>query len=455
MVAVFFGGSIFVHELGHFLSARRRGLIVERFSIGFGPKIVSWKGKDGVEYRLSWLPLGGYVSLPQLADMREIEGTPDDHARRMPAPGYATKMIVFGAGAFFNILFALALACILWGVGIPSSSEQTSTRIGYVVDELQRADGTLVTSPARAAGLKVGDTIRAIDGQAVETWSDIMQTLVTGSGRSDDGRREAIFTIERDGQVSHITVHPELSGDDKIRKVGIAPGYELIVHDVKPDTLGAAAGFNAQDRILALDDTVVLHGQTYVEYLAAHRDREVKARVKRGDSIEVLTIPARPEARHGSDLGLALTTDATLLYPTPFKQIGDTVATTYRTLASLLNPGSDIGISKLSGPVGIARVFHMAAQADIRHVLWFTILVNVNLAIMNLLPIPVLDGGHMAFATLAKLRGRDLPAEFIGATQRAFIVLLLSMMVYVTFFDVRRWSRDASADRAAEEAPAK
>ncbi len=450
MVAVFFGGSIFIHELGHFLAARRRGLIVERFSIGFGPKIFSWKGKDGVEYRLSWLPLGGYVSLPQLADMRAIEGTPDANVKSLPPPNYATKMIVFGAGAFFNILFALALACIIWGVGLPTSADQTSTRIGYIVDKITLSDGTSVQSPATEAGFIVGDTILAIDGHEVETWSEILQTLVTGAGRTGDGRREAIFTIERDGRVFDVAVHPQLSGDDKVRKVGIAPGYELIIDSLAPGSLAAAAGFQLNDRLVFLDDTPILHTQTYVEHLNAHPARDVLAVVKRDDSTVTLTIPARADAARAFDIGLGFTTDSTLTYPTPFKQVGDTVVTTYRTFASLLNPHSDVGISKLSGPVGIARIFHMAAQADIRYVLWFTILVNVNLAIMNLLPIPVLDGGHMVFATIDRIRRRALSAEFIARTQGAFMVLLLSMMLYVTFFDVRRWTRDSAAGRAEQ-----
>jgi regulator of sigma E protease len=455
MVAVFFGGSIFVHELGHFLAARRRGVVVERFSIGFGPKIFSWKGKDGVEYRLSWLPLGGYVSLPQLADMRAIEGTPDADLQRLPQPGYATKMIVFGAGAFFNVLFALALACIIWGVGLPTTADQTSTQIGYIVDEIKLPDGKTVKSPAAEAGFIVGDTIKAIDGHAVETWSDILQTLVTGAGRTDDGRREAIFKIERDGRIFDIRVHPQLSGEDKVRKVGIAPGYELIVDRIAPKSVGSTAGFQLQDRLVRLDDTPILHAQTYIEYLKNNPDREVVAIVKRGTSSVKLTIPARTTLEQAFDIGLDFTTDSTLTYPTPLKQVGDTIVTTYRTFASLLNPRSDIGISKLSGPVGIARVFHLAAQVDIRYVLWFTILVNVNLAIMNLLPIPVLDGGHMVFATIAKLRGRALPAEFIAKTQGAFMVLLFSMMLYVSFFDVRRWSRDAATERTEQTTPAK
>ena len=107
-----------------------------------------------------------------------------------------------------------------------------------------------------------------------------------------------------------------------------------------------------------------------------------------------------------------------------FAQITDNVKMTFRTLGSLLNRDSDIGISKLSGPIGIARVFHITAQTDIRYVLWFTIIVNVNLAIFNLLPLPVLDGGHMLFATIGKLRGKALPAGFIQAAQTVFVAVV-------------------------------
>jgi regulator of sigma E protease len=130
------------------------------------------------------------------------------------------------------------------------------------------------------------------------------------------------------------------------------------------------------------------------------------------------------------------------------------VVMTFRTLGSLINPQSDIGLSKVAGPVGIVRIFHSAAEAGIRAVLMFTILVNINLAIFNLLPIPVLDGGQMLFATIARLRGRALPANFIMATQSTFILLLFSMIIYVSFFDVRRVVRDVQANRAETAAPA-
>ena len=124
LVVLFFGASIFVHEYGHYLAARWRKLRIERFSIGFGPRIFGWKDKSGVDWRVSLFPLGGYVALPQLADMRGVEGTPSEEAGRLPPLSYADKMIVAGAGAFFNILFALLLGTVGARIGdrdVPSA----------------------------------------------------------------------------------------------------------------------------------------------------------------------------------------------------------------------------------------------------------------------------------------------------------------------------------------------
>jgi len=121
----------------------------------------------------------------------------------------------------------------------------------------------------------------------------------------------------------------------------------------------------------------------------------------------------------------------------------------------LINPHSDIGLSKVSGPVGIVHIFHAAAEAGIRAVLRITILINVNLAILNLLPVPVLDGGQMLFATIGRLRGKALPVNFIVAAQSVFMVLIVSMVLYISIFDVRRWSHDSAEARAPAAAAAK
>ena len=452
LIVLFFGGSIFVHELGHFLAARRRGLRVERFSIGFGPRVFGWRGRDGVDYRLSLLPLGGYVALPQLADLKGVEGDSTPPSDALPPISYADKMIVSVAGAVFNLIFAFILATLLWFIGQPSSAEQATTRIGFVSPTIELEDGSRITSPAVEAGLQIGDTIRAIDGVAVSDWQELMQTLVTGSELALDGRRKAIFTIERDGAPRDVTVYPRLAGDERVRRVGIAPAYELIDHSVAADSRAARAGVRPQDRIAAIGATPILNLQTYIDELTATAEQTVELQVRREGALVAVTLPARStKPGDATDLGMALTTDSILIHENPVRQFTGHLAMTWRTLASLVHPHSDIGISKLSGPVGIIRVFHLAAQADIRIVLWFTILVNINLAVFNLLPIPVLDGGHMLFATIGRIRGRALPANFIASTQSIFVVLLFTMILYVSFFDVRRIARDL---RPAEPAPA-
>jgi regulator of sigma E protease len=425
---------------------------VERFSIGFGPRVFGWRGRDGVDYRLSLLPLGGYVALPQLADLKGVEGDSTPPTDALPPISYADKMIVSVAGAVFNLIFAFILATLLWFIGQPSSAEQATTRIGFVSPTIELEDGSRITSPAVEAGLQIGDTIRAIDGVAVSNWQELMQTLVTGSELALDGRRKAIFTIERDGAPRDVTVYPRLAGDERIRRVGIAPAYELIVHSVAADSRAAQAGVLPQDRIAAIGAKPILNLQTYIDELTATAEQAVELQVRREGALVAMTLPARStKPGDATDLGMALTTESILIHENPVRQFTGHLAMTWRTLASLVHPHSDIGISKLSGPVGIIRVFHLAAQADIRIVLWFTILVNINLAVFNLLPIPVLDGGHMLFATIGRIRGRALPANFIASTQSIFVVLLFTMILYVSFFDVRRIARDL---RPAEPAPA-
>jgi len=448
LIVLFFGGSIFVHELGHFLAARRRGVKVERFSIGFGPRIFGWRGKDGVEYRISWLPLGGYVALPQLADMAAIEGKSETDVNALPPISYGTRMIVFAAGAFFNVLFAFALATILWFAGQPTSEDISTTRIGYVAPTLQLEDGTPVPSPAAEAGLRVGDVVRAIDGTRVNDWPELLQTIITSSGIAEDGRRRAVFTIERDGKLIDLPVYPRLSGDEKVRRVGIVAGYTPIVASAPAESLAARIGLKAGDELKQLDGAPLLHLATLGE--ALEKIDSFTLTINRAGQTLDLTVPAdRPKSADA--LGATFRQATGLVHNNPVEQIVGHVSMTVRVLWSLMHPHSDINVSKLSGPVGIGKIFWEASEAGIRYVLWIAILVNVNLAIFNLLPIPVLDGGHMLFATIGKLRGRALSMDFVAATQSIFMVLLFGMILYVSFFDVRRIVRDRQAREAFEQ----
>jgi regulator of sigma E protease len=452
LIALFFGGSIFVHELGHYLAARRRGVHVERFSVGFGPPIFSWKGKDGTQYQIAWVPLGGYVLLPQLADLGALEGQVETEAKQLPEVAYGTKMMVFVAGAAFNVLFAFVLACAIWVVGQPESDETTSTRIGYVSPTLDMPDGSKVLSPASQGGLRVGDTVLAIDGHSISDWDELNQTLLTSSGRSPDGSPRTVFTVERAGSKLDLVLHPRLAGDEGNRRVGILVGYDLNVYTVVPGSSAARAGLLPNDQILEVNGTPVMNVDGWAEALAAEPSAPARVAALRAGKRIDLVIPARTGAHTLG--GVEFSVGYHLSHPSPFAQIGQQVNKTLFILWSLINPNSDVGLSKVSGPVGIVRIFHEAADAGIRYVLMFTILVNVNLAIFNLLPVPVLDGGQMVFATVARLRGRALPVNFIMTAQGTFVFLLLSMVIYVTYFDVRRWRRDAREDRAQATAAA-
>ena len=457
MIAVFFGGSIFVHEFGHFWVAKKRGVKVERFSFfGLGPPIVKWRGKDGVEYCVCWIPIGAYVALPQLADMRGIEGEASADTAGLPSPNYTTRMLVFVAGATMNILFAFALATILWQVGLPANADTQRAKIGHVAPTLTLPDGRVVPSPAAEAGLRPGDTIAAIDGVPVTTWDEMRQLLFTGDGRTADGRPQTSLTIRRGEETLILAAKPILAGEERMRMLGVSPYQELQIAEVSTDSLGAKTGLQVGDLVRRIDETTITSFATYAAVLEARPEVASTLVVERAGADVTLTIPPRPDAARATELGLGFDPGLVLIHPTPWKQVSDTARMTARTFWSLVNRDSDIGISKLSGPIGIARVFHITAQADIRYVLWFTILVNVNLAIFNLLPLPVLDGGHMLFATIGRLRGRALPATFIQNVQGAFVVALLSMMLYVSFFDVRRIARSGREDNpsAAPAAPA-
>jgi regulator of sigma E protease len=441
LIAVFFGGSIFVHEMGHFLAARRHGLKVERFSIGFGPAIWSHRGKDGVEYRLSWFPLGGYVLLPQLADLRAIEGK-SDYAEStdpaLPPVAYGPKMIVFAAGAAFNVLFAFALACIVSVAGLPESSDQFSgTTIGAVSKTVEMPDGTKFPSPASEAGLQVGDIIRSIDGKAVQDFSDITALVVLSGSRDAAGHPEARFQVERAGKTLDLTLHPRLTGADNARQVGIGPAFTPIVHKVTAGSAADKAGFKDGDVLDRMEGAKITSISPFFEYLQAKKGAPAPIQVLRDGRPVTLTLTGAAGAN--GLFGFASFTSPTKIgHPSPFKLVWDEAVRTGRTIASLLNPHSDVGLSKMSGVIGIVHIYHDEAQQGLIPIMGLTILINVNLAILNLLPIPVLDGGQMVFATIGWIRGRSLPVNFIMTAQSVFMVLILILMVYIGYFDVQR-----------------
>ncbi|MGB0416700.1 MAG: RIP metalloprotease RseP [Coraliomargarita sp.] len=441
------GFSIFIHELGHFAAAKKRGLIADRFSIGFGPRLFGWKWK-GTDFRLSLLPLGGYVSLPQLADMGRLEGA-EQEEEALPPISYADKMIVAVMGAVFNLIFAFLISLILWGVG---REEVKSTVIGYVAEEVINSEGQRVPGPAFVAGVQTGDEIVGIDGRTIGNWWKFQNVLATSVGRSEDNRPEVQLEILREGKLLDLTVNPEIVSVHKMRYMGIAPETDEnsapVVLGLIKDMPAIQAGLEVGDRLLKLDDDAIVSGNVLVSYLSQNGDRLINVTVDRNG--KELVIPIQPKLVTDANgvtspkFGFYYDYDykTEIVHYNPIEQLFSFAETMQMTLYALIHRGSNVGLDDMSGPVGIVHGLTRMAQRGWVDLIWFVALINVNLGIFNLLPIPVLDGGHMTFATISKLTGRPLPRIVMEKVQFAFVLLLLGFMVYVTFFDVGRVGRD-------------
>ncbi len=534
-VIFFFGGSIFIHEFGHFIIAKKRGLYVPKFSIGFGPKLFSWT-RGETEYCISLLPLGGYVALPQMGEIPVLEGSSTHQVQPLT---FMDKFLVAVMGAVFNIILAFVLACLLWGIGLKTPMQDKTTEVGYILPEYKG-----IVTPAKQVGLREGDKIIAVDDVAVTTFSEIEKKIILGTKRNDRGNPQVKLTYQRNGQTDcvyldliMITTNPLTR--DEIRFSGIiAPKQNLVVEQFEMDSVAETCGLLKGDQILSINDVPLYSLMDLQEHLKRIKDTEVKLRVIRKDEEFVFTCPLKlqpylrawlhygdaenfvdfydhdgnvcfletrgtvfstlpkdgkiiscngirlnslehlqsildsctdrtimlevksqkkelfvipndpvhkvifHEAESINRLGIFFIQAYVLVHENPIRQFKQAIDSTVETLSSLTNRNSDVKMQHLMGAPGIMRLLHRFSTDDFRRLLWFMVLLNINLAILNLLPIPVLDGGHILFACIEKLLRRPLPQKIVIAVQNVFVFLFLGLMAYVIFFDLRRWQGD-------------
>ncbi len=446
-VLLLFNLLIFVHELGHFLAARWRGLKVDRLAIWFGKPI--WKKKiNGVEYALGTIPAGGYVALPQMATMEAIEGKSESSGEPLPPISALDKIIVAFAGPLFSLLLAVAFAGIVWIVGKPSNEEDNSTKIGWVDPH----------GPAWRAGLRPGDQLTAIDGQPVRYWAppsqdSVMWRIVTS------GNTNITFTYTRGGQ-EHVATAIPTNRPTKwyerrsLRQVLMGPIQPAIIYDVATNSPAAVAGLRRGDEIVAINGTniysfaAVLYAQ---EMMTNGPITPVAFTVRRGgNSFERTITPEKPlrPASSGPSFGILTwegNTNVTLVHPGPFQQVRESAGQIFATLGAVFSPKGDIGVQQLGGAVMIIRLYTNLFEAENgwRLVLWFSVVINVNLALLNILPFPVLDGGHIALALFEAVRRRPVSATVLQYLQTACAVVLIGFMLFIAFFDTGDWVRSA------------
>lgn len=450
-VVLLFNLLIGVHELGHFLAAKWRGLKVERFAIWFGKPI--WKKKvGGVEYALGWIPAGGYVSLPQMATMEAIEGKTDEPAEKLPNVSPLDKIIVAFAGPLFSFLLAFCFAVIVWQVGKPSNVADNSTVIGWVDP----------TGPAAQAGLQAGDELLDVDGYPVHHFSAATADSVTWRIVTSTGTNIALKYL-RDGK--EITAyapifHRETKWYERkaLRQILVTPAAKATIFEIATNSPAAQAGLKPGDEVVALNGKKI-YSPVAVDFAQQAMSNTVvkplTLTVQRcGEQFDRTLTPVKPLQPTNSFPLIGIMswqgdTNVTLVHPDPVVQIKTSAAQIFNTLGALFEHHGDIGVQQLGGAVMIIRVYSNLFQDEDgwRRVLWFSVILNVNLALLNLLPLPVLDGGHITLSLIEWIRRRPVSARILNSIQSAFAVLLISFMLYIAFFDTGDWLRSSRADR--------
>jgi len=474
-VVLLFNLLIAVHELGHFLAAKWRGLKIERFAIWFGKPI--WKTKiDGVEYALGWIPFGGYVALPQMATMEMIEGkaetktTPNhygdgiltqteaiegksEEANETPLPNVSPldKIIVAFAGPLFSFLLAVFFAFVVWGIGKPSNETGNSTLVGWVDQG----------GPAWKAGLRPGDSILEIDGYRVTHFTPPAQDSITWHIVTSEGTNIAIKYLRdgREAMAYPIPYHRQTKWYERkaLRQILVAPALQAVVLEVATNSPAAKAGLKSGDEILAMDGQKIYSPLAIVSAESSWSNspaQPVTLTVKRGgeqfDRALLAVKPLQPKDSYPmfGILSWQVDTNFLLVHPDPLEQIQSSVGQIVGTIGALMHRKSEIGVQQLGGAVMIARVYYNLFESEDgwRLAIWFSVLFNVNLALLNLLPLPVLDGGHIVLSLIEAVRRRPISARILQSIQTGFAALLILFMVYIAFFDTGDWVRSAHAD---------
>ncbi|KAB2642336.1 MAG: RIP metalloprotease RseP [Verrucomicrobia bacterium] len=439
VVVMIFNVIIFIHELGHFLAGKWRGLQIDRFQIWFGRPIWS-KTINGVQYGLGWIPAGGFVALPQMAPMEAIEGGGTAGAA-LPPVTPLDKIIVALAGPLFSLLLALLSAVVVWQVGKPNDFVPTQV-IGTVMAD----------SPAQKAGLLAGDKIIEVNGKTVRGYAGTLESISENIILSEGNEIE--FTVERPGQTAPLKLVSKFEIPEKnhwfqrsgLRRVGILPqGERIAILSVSKDSPASRAGLQAGDTLVAMDGEKFPNASVAYDYIKQAGLKSIDLAIERGAgnlSLRVTPLVPVSPAGKGPMIGVSLDdvqfVDEAIVYPKPLQQVSDSLTMMWTTISRLVSRGSNIGIDHLSGPIGIAKHQYAILQSEHawQRLLAFMVLFNVNLAVLNMLPLPVLDGGHITLAILEKIARRPVKARVLEVVQTAFALLLMGLMLYVSTKDV-------------------
>ena len=430
------------HEFGHFWVARRCGVKVERFSIGFGTPLLTWRDKYNTEFILAALPLGGYV---KMVDEREGTIDPEDVEYSFNRKSVWQRMAIVSAGPIANFLLA---AVAFWWVFL--SGEKGLAPVVGMVEE---------NSLAANAGFEVGMEIVAVDGEATDTWNAVSKQLFGFIGSTGSIPFTVVYADSNLSTELSLSVDSWLRDAQEpspLRDLGISPPFELdslSLAAVFEDGAGYAAGLRTGDQLLAINNKDIEHIGEFIEQVANSANIEVLLDVQRGD--ELLTIRAFPrlverEGREVGQLGVQLASagkypddlvrdidyNIVSAIPRSIRETADTSIFVFKSIGKLIV--GDLSPKNLSGPITIAKVAGDSASRGIDNFIRFVAILSIMLGVMNLLPVPVLDGGHLMYYLIEVIKGSPVSDQIQIVGYKVGFVMLIGLMIFATYNDITR-----------------
>jgi len=423
------GVLVFVHELGHFMAARWNGVRVLTFSIGFGPRIFGFRRGD-TEYVLSIIPLGGFVKMAGESPDDPRAGQPDEFMSKSKWQRF--QILIMGPA--MNLLLAVVVMAVVLMQGASTPSYLRKPALVGVVN---------AESPAAVAGVQPGDLITRLGSAEVATWEQLELAVAARPEADVD------IVVIRDRQEVRLPIRPATtrvgpgeSPQFEVGTIGVLPDVYPVIRDVISGQPAAAAGLQANDTILSINGRRMVFGAQVSEAIAGTADGPVRVEVERAGArqlIEVTPVKEGDRPRIGISIGDAVET----FTPTPLQAVGLSVqrniemsATILRTLRDLFT--GEASPKQLMGPVGIAQLSGETAKAGWVALLGLMVTLSLNLGLLNLLPIPVLDGGHIFIMALETIARRDFSVEVKEKLHLAGFAVLMTLMVTVIYNDLTR-----------------
>lgn len=428
---IMLGILVFVHELGHFAVAKFCGVKVLKFSLGFGPRLVSRQWGE-TEYMICAIPLGGYVQMlgEGVGEQGEdAETDPEEEHRSFAKKSTPRRMAIVAAGPIMNLIlpFMILPIAYLVGINLPAYLEDPPC-VGYVIPESEAAE----------AGFRQGDCILNISGMDVPTWTDTGAALVNSAGEP------IVFTLDRDDGIEALTIGPENGALEGLQSIGLLPDQEAVIGALAPNMSAIEAGIKEGDRILSIGEYTIISWYDLKGAIQKIGGRPTSVVLERnGEQLSVDLVPRKVEGNDDYLIGIAPHQE------TIFKRfpLGEAIVAGAERTMGLIELtlvfiqklfSGHVSTSNIGGPITVVQIAGQAAQTDISSILSVLAFLSIQLGILNLLPIPILDGGHLFFYAFELVFRRPISLRAREWAQQLGLILLVLLMVLAFYNDIVR-----------------